>query len=469
MADVTPYESADLGRAAKQMMAFGLGQNRVMPMLKNIGDIASAQDDSKGALQGLAHAYGETVGQGHLMGRDVMEMVNNGFNPVHELSIMTGRSMADLDKIMEKGGITIAMVDKAFEHATGNGGKFHDMMKEQSETLGGKWSTFMDLVHTKMRNFGESLSPIAKGLMDFATKILNAGKATESMEFDKQSEHLRALRVELGLSNITNDRRKQIFDELKANYPDIVKGIDNEKDALTKLMPALDAYNNKRYMASGILKLREKYADDLTAYGDAQSKLEKTHGNATSLVADLAGKYGVNTDGMSAGQAQIAVQNKIRSMIASGHVTKYTKSIAGPGGSVNIQRSYQEDDLNNLVAYIEQNKDALANMAAHKGGFNEFNAAQARFNKIMGINDTVPGTGKATGTGAGGSDDLSTLTGGTESAMSGQRTITINIRSFIENFNSKAITAKEGYDELEQKMTEHFLRIVNSAAGLANN
>jgi len=49
------------------------------------------------------------------------------------------------------------MVRKAFQHATGAGGKFHDMMKEQAQTLSGRWSTFMDLVHAKMRSFGDTL------------------------------------------------------------------------------------------------------------------------------------------------------------------------------------------------------------------------------------------------------------------------------------------------------------------------
>ena len=104
-------------------------------------------------------------------------MVNAGFNPLKEISDMTGKSMTELDKIMEKGGITIAMVDKAFQHATGEGGKFHDMMLLQSQTLGGQWSTFMDLVHSKMRAFGEFLAPAAKGLMQFAGAILNSGPA----------------------------------------------------------------------------------------------------------------------------------------------------------------------------------------------------------------------------------------------------------------------------------------------------
>jgi len=59
------------------------------------------------------------------------------------------------------------------------------------------------------------------------------------------------LQIEYGLVNTSNARRVEIFKELKANYPDVVANIKNEKEAIEKLMPSLNAYLDKRYLASG--------------------------------------------------------------------------------------------------------------------------------------------------------------------------------------------------------------------------
>lgn len=177
MADATPFESQDLARGAKTMLGYGVNKNAIMPDLKMLGEVASAQDNPADALQSLALAFGQVQAKGHLAGQEVLQMINAGFNPLKEISDMTGRSMNDLDKIMEKGGISANMLTQAYVHATGAGGKFHDMMLEQSQTLGGQYSTFMDLIHSKMRGFGELLSPMAKGLMQMAGAILNSKPA----------------------------------------------------------------------------------------------------------------------------------------------------------------------------------------------------------------------------------------------------------------------------------------------------
>ncbi len=177
MVDTTPFESQDLARGAKTMLGYGVNKNAIMPDLKMLGEVASAQDNPAEALQSLALAFGQVQAKGHLAGQEVLQMINAGFNPLKEISDMTGKSMNELDKTMEKGGISATLLTQAYMHATGEGGKFHNMMLEQSQTLGGQYSTFMDLIHSKMRGFGELLSPMAKGLMQFAGAILNSKPA----------------------------------------------------------------------------------------------------------------------------------------------------------------------------------------------------------------------------------------------------------------------------------------------------
>ena len=173
MADKTPFESSDLSRSAKTQLGYGVNKKDIMRNMNMFGDIASGQDDPTQALHSISLAFGQIYAKGHLAGQEVLQLVNAGFNPLKEISIMTGKSMATLEKEMAKGQITVKMVQDAFAHATDAGGKFHGMMQEQSKTMTGMWSTFMDLVHSKLRTFGDFLQPLAKGMMTFFSAILN--------------------------------------------------------------------------------------------------------------------------------------------------------------------------------------------------------------------------------------------------------------------------------------------------------
>lgn len=173
MADSTPFESQDLGRSAKTMLGYGVDKKQIMPTLSMLGDISAATDNPADSLQSLALAFGQVSAKGHLAGQETLQMINAGFNPLKEISDVTGISMDTLNKAQEDGAISADMVTLAFKHATGDGGKYHEMMKKQSETLGGKWSTFMDGVHHKLRALGDLLRPAAIWIMDFGSALMS--------------------------------------------------------------------------------------------------------------------------------------------------------------------------------------------------------------------------------------------------------------------------------------------------------
>ena len=156
-ADKTPFEKMGLGDAAKTMLGFGIAQDNVMPSLKMLGDVAMG-DANK--LQSLTLAFSQISSAGKMQGQDLLQLINAGFNPLQEISKMTGKSMGELRKEMEKGNISFAMVQKAFQKATGEGGKFHGMADKMSETVGGKWSSAMDAINRVFLSLYNTISPI---------------------------------------------------------------------------------------------------------------------------------------------------------------------------------------------------------------------------------------------------------------------------------------------------------------------
>lgn len=139
----TPFELTDLANASTTLLAFGEDVENLMPDLKMLGDISLGNAEK---FKGLALVFGQVKSQGRLMGQDLLQMINQGFNPLQIISEKTGKSVATLKDEMAKGKITFEMVADAMKTATSEGGQFFNAMETQSKTLSGQWSTLKDNV-----------------------------------------------------------------------------------------------------------------------------------------------------------------------------------------------------------------------------------------------------------------------------------------------------------------------------------
>lgn len=139
---VTPYMTAELQDAAKMMLSFGIAQDRIMPNMKALGDIAMGD---KNKLYSLTLAFSQMTSAGKLSGEDLLQMINAGFNPLSEISRKTGKSIGVLKDEMSKGKISADMVTEAFYSATRAGGQFYGMTEKMGQTAAGKWSTLLGL------------------------------------------------------------------------------------------------------------------------------------------------------------------------------------------------------------------------------------------------------------------------------------------------------------------------------------
>jgi tape measure domain-containing protein len=171
-ANVTPYVSSDVIKSSQTLLQFGVDTNKIMPTIKVLGDVASGNAEK---LQSLSLAFAQTTAAGRLMGQDLLQYVNAGFNPLKEISKMTGIAMGTLREQMEKGRISADMVAAAFQHATGPGGQFYQMTELQSKTMAGRWSTLMDAAKLRLLAIGEALKPVVNGIIDLGAAIVSNG------------------------------------------------------------------------------------------------------------------------------------------------------------------------------------------------------------------------------------------------------------------------------------------------------
>ncbi len=152
--DKSPYSLAGGTEATRLLLNFGIAAEQSLPTLRMLGDIAGG-DEQK--LHSLALAFGQSSSAGRLMGQDLNQMINAGFNPLVEISKRTGETMSALKARMEAGGISTAEVTQAFRDATTEGGRFYGMTDRQSGTMAGQWSTLRDTIDGVLRQIGQQL------------------------------------------------------------------------------------------------------------------------------------------------------------------------------------------------------------------------------------------------------------------------------------------------------------------------
>lgn len=165
----TTMMMGDLAKGAQTLLGFNIEAQKVMPILKQIGDI-SMGDSQK--FNSLTLAFAQMSSTGKLMGQDLLQMINAGFNPLVVISEKTGKSVAELKDEMSKGAISVEMVEEAFRSATEEGGKFHGMLEQQSKALGGAYTKLLGSINDMFNDIGEKSEGIMAGAINAATVLV---------------------------------------------------------------------------------------------------------------------------------------------------------------------------------------------------------------------------------------------------------------------------------------------------------
>ena len=170
----TPMTAQQLSKAAQLLLSFGESAENIIPDLKLLGDITGGEVNR---FNMLALAFAQVGANGKLMGQDLLQMVNAGFNPLQIISQKTGKSMGELRKEMEEGRISFQMVAQAMKDAASEGGRYFGLMEQQAGSLNGLLSTNADTWEQVAKNIGDVFLPMAKaavqGLINLGSAILD--------------------------------------------------------------------------------------------------------------------------------------------------------------------------------------------------------------------------------------------------------------------------------------------------------
>lgn len=165
----TPLMLNSLAGGAQTMLGFNIEAQKVVPLLKSIGDISMGDAQR---FQSLTLAFSQMSATGKLMGQDLLQMINAGFNPLMEISKKTGKSISDLKDEMSAGAISAEMVTEAFQSATSEGGQFYGMLEKQGKGLAGQLNTLKGAIDDAYNSLGEATEGIIASSAGVATELI---------------------------------------------------------------------------------------------------------------------------------------------------------------------------------------------------------------------------------------------------------------------------------------------------------
>lgn len=151
-AKISPLEFSDVTAATQMMLGFNIEAEKVPRFISAIGDVSMGEAQK---FNSLTLAFSQMSATGKLMGQDLNQMINAGFNPLQQIALTTGKSIATLKEEMSKGAISAEMVQKAFIDATSAGGKFYQMSENASKTINGQLSMMQDAMDAAFNEMGQ--------------------------------------------------------------------------------------------------------------------------------------------------------------------------------------------------------------------------------------------------------------------------------------------------------------------------
>lgn len=171
MAKISPLNLTDMVDAEKMMLGFNIQAEDTVRYLQALSDI-SMGDSVK--FKSLTLAFSQMSAAGKLMGQDLNQMINAGFNPLQIIAEKTGKSISTLKDEMSKGAVSAEMVQQAFIDATSAGGKFYQMFENASKTINGQLSMMQDALDNAFNEMGQaSEGVIMEGIQLTTTLIQN--------------------------------------------------------------------------------------------------------------------------------------------------------------------------------------------------------------------------------------------------------------------------------------------------------
>jgi tape measure domain-containing protein len=165
----TPFDLQGVANGTKQLLAYGSSSETVTDELRMLGNVASGLSIP---LNDMVYLYGTTRTQGRLYTQDLRQFMGRGIPLAEELAKQFGVAKDEVGELVTAGKVGFPEVEKAIKSMTGEGGKFYNLMEEQSKTIAGKISNLGDAISQMFNEIGKESEDVISGVLDGAGWIV---------------------------------------------------------------------------------------------------------------------------------------------------------------------------------------------------------------------------------------------------------------------------------------------------------
>lgn len=277
----------DISEYSKRLLAFGISSKDVVKDIAMLGDVAAGVGIDK--MPNLLLAFGQIATKGKLVGQELRQLTEAGFNPLQIISEKTGESFKSLQDKMSKGQISFEMVRQAFADATSEGGRFNNMMKDQLGTVAGMWTKIgnvMTLIKIKLGEvMNDSLKPIVEWVLKFVEGWEKLARTDPAAELEKERIAINAAAYAVVQLKEGTDERRYALEKLIKVYPEWFGVLNKEFYDNNAILGVLKLINNE-YAARLVLISRQKKAQVAAdEFDDAKDNLDAVMAESSTAIA----------------------------------------------------------------------------------------------------------------------------------------------------------------------------------------
>lgn len=149
----TPFDLQGIASSAKNMLAYGFAADQVNETIVRLGNVAAGLSQPLGDI---VYLYGTLKASGRVTNIDIRQFANRGIPIYEELAKVLGKSVSEINNLVSAGKVGFPDIEQAFQNMTNKGGKFYNLMEEQSKSLTGQISNLQDNIDMMFNELGKS-------------------------------------------------------------------------------------------------------------------------------------------------------------------------------------------------------------------------------------------------------------------------------------------------------------------------
>ena len=437
------------------LLAAGIEADGVTKHLKAIGDVAAG---SNVPITELTAIFQKGFSKGKIQGEQLDQFAERGINIIPELAKAMGVAEDAVRDLGSKGKITRDHLVLAFQNMSSEGGTFFDLMKKQSATVGGRFSTLIGKLQLTGIEIGEKLLPVMGQFVDVALRLGEILKNNTDgiLVFGKWVVKAAAafalFKIGLIAANIAMKVGRIAMVAYRIAVVALKRGVISAIRSLKAMRIAL-ATSGLGLLAIALVEIASSFISFGDEVGGATEQLDE-FGNKIDEVTAKAGKN------IFEKQFQALLDPFTAGVLGGAGINKFTNELKGLT-KIQLQAfklflEEEESNLNRIIANLPEGLQKIGKQTRLKGILRSAGLVKAELAKL----DTAAGGPSGT-TGSNLKSGLATVRSGAP------KNITINIDSLIEEQVFNTADLKESASRVKDAVTRVLLEALNDAQIIA--